>query len=184
MTEDSSAGEGARLLGVLQDFDQRFQRRALGLPQQEEIERWEGIVFDVEGAKMVVKLDEVLEILNYPRSVTSVPGAKSWVRGIANIRGNLLPIVDLQAFLGGALTQIGRRSRVLVCDQGEGLIGLLIGEMVATRHFDETSRTGKKEAPAGGGEFVAFGFEQDGIYWPVFSVRQLLHSAGFQSAAA
>ena len=181
---DSSATDGARLLGLLQDLDQRIRMHALGLPQQlEERQWWEGVVFDVGGTRLVTALDEVAEVLNYPDNVTSVPGAQPWMRGIANIRGNLLPIADLQAFLGGPVTMIGRRSRILVFNQGDGLIGLLIGEMVATRHFDEANRTGKAEAPGGAAPYVAFGFEEDGAYWPVFSVKTLAKSEGFQRAA-
>ena len=181
---DSSATDGARLLGLLQDLDRRIRMRVPGLPQQEEErEWWEGVVFDVGGTRLVAALDEVAEILNYPNNVTSVPGALPWMRGIANIRGNLLPIADLQAFLGGPVTLIGRRSRILVFNQGDGVIGLLIGEMVATRHFDEANRTGKTDVSGGAGPYVAFGFEEDGAYWPVFSVKMLAQSEGFQRAA-
>jgi twitching motility protein PilI len=183
-TGDSSVHESARLLGVLADLDRRLQSQALGLPQQEdEIEQWEGVVFDVGDSRMVVRLDEVHEILNYPSNVSLVPGAKPWVRGVANIRGNLLPIADLQAFLGGPLTPTGRRSRVLVTNQGDALIGLLVGQTVATRHFDETNRAPKQDLAGGAGAYVIFGFKQDDAYWPVFSIKRLLQSEGFQSAA-
>ena len=47
--------------------------------------------------------DEVVEILPMPQ-VTPVPGAQPWLLGVANIRGNLLPIVDLKQFLEGERT--------------------------------------------------------------------------------
>ena len=34
--------------------------------------------------------------------LTRVPGAKTWVKGIANVRGQLLPILDLRQYLGPA----------------------------------------------------------------------------------
>lgn len=50
---------------------------------------------------MIAPLEEVKEILNYPDGVTRVPGTQAWLLGMANIRGNLLPLIDLQQFLGG-----------------------------------------------------------------------------------
>lgn len=180
----SEAQDGVRLFRVLHEMERRGWAKGVGLPQQEEQrERWEGVVFNIADTRMVVALDEVAEILNYPPTLTLVPGAQLWMRGLANIRGNLLPIVDLQAFLGGATTVTGRRSRVLVFNQGDGLIGLLVGEMVGMRHFDQINRTGKRDLPGGAGRFVGFGFEQEGMYWPVFSMRVLAESVEFQNAA-
>jgi twitching motility protein PilI len=179
-----SGQDGVWLFRLLHDMERRSWAKGVGLPQQEEQqERWEGVVFNIADTRMVVALDEVAEILNYPPTLTLVPGAQSWMRGLANIRGNLLPIADLQGFLGGTTTITNRRSRVLVYNQGDGLIGLLVGEMVGMRHFDQVNRTGKRDVSGGAGRFVAFGFHQDGMYWPVFSMRALAHSAEFQNAA-
>ena len=38
--------------------------------------------------------------MGYPAAVTRVPGAKGWMRGLSNVRGQLLPVIDLRAFLG------------------------------------------------------------------------------------
>jgi twitching motility protein PilI len=165
-------------------MERRSRAKGVSLPQHEEQqERWEGVVFSIGDMRMVVALDEVAEILNYPSNLSVVPGALGWMRGLANIRGNLLPIVDLQAFLGGPATITSRRSRVLVFNQGEALVGLLVGETVGMRHFDKLNRTAKRELPGAVGRFVVSGFKQDGAYWPVFSMRALAKSAEFQNAA-
>ena len=67
------------------------------------------------------------EIINLPSSITHVPGTRSWMVGIANIRGNLLPITDLQVYLGGKPIAIGKRSQVLVIEHDEARMGLLVG---------------------------------------------------------
>lgn len=185
MGEDAQTVMSAsELFRLLADMDVRSRRQAAGLPQQKEQEEtWEGVVFNVGDARLVVAPGEVAEILNFPSGVSQIPGAKRWMRGIANIRGNVLPIIDLQAFFGGAATVTTRRSRVLVFNQGDGLIGVLVGEMVGMRRFDQLTRTGKPEVPGPAGRFVVFGFEQDGAHWPVFSMQALAQSPDFQNAA-
>ena len=96
---------------------------------------------------------------------------------------NKIPIIDLQAFFGGPVTLATRRSRVLVFNQGDGLVGLLVGEMVGMRRFDEMARTDKREAAGPARRYVVFGFEQDGAYWPVFSMQGLAHDPEFQNPA-
>src|SRR3954447_800150 len=74
---------------------------------------WVGIAFRLSAENFLVAREETREVLGYPSSVTRVPGAKAWIRGVANVRGQLLPVVDLRAFLGGGQTNTGRSSRVL-----------------------------------------------------------------------
>ena len=52
-------------------------------------EEWVGIGFRLGAERFVAPRGDVREILPLPESVTRVPGAKSWLRGIANIRGQL-----------------------------------------------------------------------------------------------
>jgi twitching motility protein PilI len=71
----------------------------------------------------------------------------------------------------------------LVFNQGEGLVGLLVGEMVGMRRFDQKARTGKREVAGRAGRFVVSGFEQGGSYWPVFSMQALAQDPEFQNGA-
>ena len=76
---------------------------------------WSGIAFRVGGNNLLAPLDEVVEILDMPK-LARVPLAQPWVCGIANVRGNLLPVVDLSGFLGGEvapLEWIGSRQFVI-----------------------------------------------------------------------
>ena len=78
---------------LLKEIEQRSRGMALGLPQQVEVRRtWSGIGFRIGDLLMVSSLGEISEILVYP-PLTRVPQAKPWVKGIANVRGNLLPVV-------------------------------------------------------------------------------------------
>ena len=176
--------DASDIFRLLKEIEFRSRHSAAGLPQQdEEREFWQGVVFSIGHERFVAGLGAIAEILNYPTSVTPVPGAKLWMRGIANIRGVLLPIIDLNAFLEAGLTAISRRSRVLVFRHGTHEFGLLVGELVSMRHFDQLIRTDKREGKGQAFRYVTFGFDQEDSYWPVFSVEKLADSLEFQSAA-
>lgn len=104
----------SKAYALLQDIDVRSRTKALGLPQQIEVRRtWSGIGFRLGDVYLLSKLEEVDEILISPE-VTRVPSALSWVKGIANIRGMLLPIMDLRDFIDGEAIQAGRKTRVIL----------------------------------------------------------------------
>ena len=73
-----------------------------------------GVGFRLAGENFVTPREEVREVLPVPDNLTRVPGAKPWLKGIANVRGHLLPVVDLKAFLGGGITLPDRRARIVV----------------------------------------------------------------------
>lgn len=172
------------LVAMLKGIELRSRQEAAGLPQkQDATQYWEGIVFNVVGNRLVVALDEVSEILNEMPVLTRVPGAKAWIRGIANIRGNLLPIADLQAFLGGRPIVIGRRSRVLLINM-EGInVGLLVANVLGMRHIPETGKVDEIEVNKAVQPFLNGGFSQDGEQWPVFSMKKLAGNPEFQVAS-
>ena len=77
---------------------------------------------------------EVSEILTVPR-VTALPRVKDWILGIANVRGRLVPIVDLHRFLGVATTTPRLQWRVLVVEAPEYRVGLVVEQSLGLQHF-------------------------------------------------
>ncbi len=182
----SGADDGIGLFQMLRAIESRSMEFAAGLPQREEMEEtWEGVLFSAGGHTLVAPLGEVKEIINYTADITSVPGTRSWLLGVANIRGNLLPIVDLQAYLLGRTTVPGRRSRVLVIDHDGIFSGLLVDQMVGIRHFRASEQTKRSvPLPESIGRFVGRYFEHEQEIWPVFSMLRLAENPEFLLAAA
>src|ERR1700758_2644588 len=65
---------------------------------------WVGVALRMAGDLDLVARGESREVLGVPAAMTRVPGAKGWIKGIANVRGQLLPIIDLRQFLGSGTT--------------------------------------------------------------------------------
>lgn len=64
---------------------------------------------------VAVAIDEVREILEVGR-LTALPRTPGFVRGVMNLRGAVVPVIDLLARLGHPPAQIGRRSCVVVVE--------------------------------------------------------------------
>ncbi|MDJ0806980.1 MAG: chemotaxis protein CheW [Gammaproteobacteria bacterium] len=182
LTEENSSAEA--IVSLLASIEERCRKNAVGLPQQEQFTSyWEGVMFYVGEERLITPLSEIKEILNYSASLTKVPGTKPWMLGIANVRGTLLPVVDLQLFLIGRKTVRNRRSRVLVFELGSGASGVLVGEMVGMRHFAKDTAVDKESVSGAFDRYVQYGFDQDGVSWPVFQLSELANDPAFQIAA-
>ncbi len=120
-----------------------------------------------------------------PASTTRVPGARSWIRGLANVRGQLLPIIDLRQFLGSGVTPVTRNTRVVVANHREIPAGLLVDEVLGFRRFAESEFSGDAPPTVARCErYLAGAFRRGDEQWPVLSLRALLESAAFTEAAA
>ncbi|MGE8065357.1 chemotaxis protein CheW [Pseudomonas sp. NPDC089569] len=170
---------------LLLQIDQRCRLLAADLPSQPTgQDSWSGIGFRLGEYWYVAPMSEVSEVLHEPR-LTQVPGVKSWVRGVANLRGRLLPVMDLCGFFGHELSAARRQRRVLVVEHQEVFAGLMVDEVFGLQHFAQGSL---QPVPAEDvqGAMSAFveGCYQREQTWRVFSPHALARSQGFMNIAA
>ena len=120
--------------------------------------------------------------MKYP-SVSQVPGSKEWVRGIANIRGNLLPIFDLKGYLGQLMTPVKRETRILTIARDKINAGLIVDEVYGMKYFDQEHYDAAMQHDVQWQEYLSGGYEQDGENWVVFNLKQLVESREFLNVA-
>jgi twitching motility protein PilI len=170
---------------VLLDYEHRSLAHVAGLPEQIDAPGlWRGIAFRVSGKLMVSNIAEISEILVYP-TMTFVPGTRPWLLGVANVRGNLVPVVDLRGFIEGEKNTHNERSRVLVVKQQGGSVGLLVDEVLGQRSFvDENEVIGAEGDDARYQRYVPKQFDLGGVRYLNFSVHALVRNREFVQAAA
>jgi twitching motility protein PilI len=170
---------------ALADYERRSLAHAAGVPEQIEAPGlWRGIGFRVGTRYLVSGIAEVNEILTYP-SLTIVPGTRPWLLGVANVRGNLVPLIDLKHYLEGERSSLSDTTRVLLVRQAGGSVGLLVDEVLGQRNFSEEQR-----AQAVGEEddrydrYVAEKYPLGEVLWGLFSMTALVRTPEFAQAAA
>lgn len=146
-------------------------------------EDWVGIGFRLGAESFVTERGEVREVLPVPDALTRVPGSKPWLRGIANVRGQLLTVVDLKAFLGGGSAPQDRRARILVAASRDVPTGLLVDEVVGFRRFAASDH--RPETPATiirCERYLEGSYRRGADVWPRFSLPKLLLDEFFLAA--
>lgn len=88
--------------------------------------RWETwVTFRLGDEIFGLAVDAVREIVRV-QSITRVPHAPHPVRGIINLRGRVVPTVDLRVRIGLSPVELTVQSRVIICRAGDRVIGLLV----------------------------------------------------------
>ncbi len=106
-----------------------------------------GVIFTIGDHRLTCSVDRVHEFLPLP-AFTPVPGTKPWILGLANVRGDLVTIVDLAWFLLGSQAKVTMRSRLLLATLRGRPVGLLVDEVFGQRNFVEGD-TSRARLPAG-----------------------------------
>jgi purine-binding chemotaxis protein CheW len=95
-------------------------------PAAEVETRREYLTFLLGGEEYAVEIARVREVLKVP-AITEVPRAPGHVLGVVMVRGEVVAVFDPRRRLGlPAAPVLGRAGRVLVCDAGDGVVGLLV----------------------------------------------------------
>jgi len=146
---------------------------------------WVGVALRMAGDLYLVAREETREVLGIPASMTRVPGAKNWIKGLANVRGQLLPIIDLRLFLGSGMTPMTRNTRIVVVNHREIPAGLIVDEVLGFRRFAESEFSGDAPPTVARCErYLAGAFKRGTEQWPVLNLRSVLESTAFSEAAA
>ena len=68
---------------------------------------------------------------------TAVPGAPSFVRGVANLRGEVLALLDIAPALGLPACRVGPSSKALVLEPASSQVAIVVDDVVGLETFDE-----------------------------------------------
>lgn len=96
------------------------------------------VVFKLKDEEFALRIEQIKEVVLTPK-VTQVPQTSNYVRGVANIRGNILAIVDLEERFGLVSEGDSRAFErfTLVLDDREYKVGILVSNVPNTIEVPE-----------------------------------------------
>ena len=170
---------------LLQEMEQRSRVAHAGQGSGSMPAEWVGVGFRLGEEQFVATRDQVREVLMLPDSMTRVPGSMRWMLGIANLRGHLLPLVDLKLMLGSGRTTLRRTTRVISINHREVPAGIVVDEVQGFRRFmDHEFANETPETIVRCERFLAGAYRRGEQSWPVFNLFDLVESNVFLQASA
>ncbi|MBW2187831.1 MAG: purine-binding chemotaxis protein CheW [Deltaproteobacteria bacterium] len=90
------------------------------------------LTFLVSNERLGINIDDVNEIIEIS-NMTRVPMTPDYIRGVINLRGSVVPVIDLSARLGGQASDVGKRScivlvEIISADETQSL-GMLVDQV-------------------------------------------------------
>ena len=91
------------------------------------------LTFFLAGEEYAISILQVTDIIECG-AVTRVPGTPPWIRGVHNLRGTVVPVIDLAIKFGLPTTEITRRTCIVIVELRADEETLIMGVMADSVH--------------------------------------------------
>src|SRR5262249_6502975 len=81
--------------------------------------------FRIGGETFGLPIGTVREIVRVPE-ITAVPNASDYIEGVINLRGSIVPVLDLRKRFGDKTPEKNKKNRIVVVEIGRRAIGLIV----------------------------------------------------------
>lgn len=135
-------------------------------------ETW--VTFRLSSETFAFPVDTIQEILRVA-TITRVPDAPHPVRGIINLRGRVVPVVDLRVRLGLKAEAPGPRSRILIASACGRVIGLLVDAVEQVVRLDRNLfETPPADVMTDQSAYITAVYQRDGVLLILLDPEQVL----------
>ena len=83
------------------------------------------VIFKLSDEFYAIKIDTV-ETIERDMEITRVPKTQGYVRGVINLRGEIVPVIDLRSRLGLAMKQADSETRIIVSKLNDMMVGYIV----------------------------------------------------------
>lgn len=105
--------------------------------EQKSVEQQQLVVFHLAGETYGVDIHRVREIIRV-QEITRVPRTPDFVEGIINLRGRVIPVLDLRKRLNMSSDDTTDEARIVVIEQGDQTIGMIVDRVSQVLRIDQS----------------------------------------------
>ncbi len=100
----------------------------------------EYMTFELGSMKYAVELPKIREILTYPEIITTLPNTTGWVKGLINLRGEVVPILDIRIkFNTGDIEYNDNTAVIAVITEDKRMIGIVVDKVDDVQKIDAST---------------------------------------------
>lgn len=94
------------------------------------------VIFNLQGQQYAMKTEQVEEISKLI-DITPVPNAPSYIKGLINLRGNVISLMELSKLLQLQLQEDQKYQNIIIAKTDNEMIGLLVGEIYEVMDIEQ-----------------------------------------------
>lgn len=96
------------------------------------------VVFQLAGETYGVDINHVQEIIRM-QNITEIPGTLAFIEGVINLRGRVIPVIDLHKRFNLPLADITQNTRIMVVELEQMTVGMIVDSVSEVLRLPATS---------------------------------------------
>lgn len=110
------------------------------------------VVFQLDQEEYAVPIEQVREIIHY-QTATGLPNTPSYMEGIINLRGKIIPVINLASLFGLTATS-GAERKALILEYNGSIMGGIVDQVTEVLRLADTSIESVSEAAGRQNSFI------------------------------
>lgn len=168
---DSASGKNKNPLDAMEDRTSLFSADDIIFPDESVDRPYTRYGYTVGNLNFLIPEYTVSEVLQNP-SIFSLPNSPTWIEGLVNIRGNIIPVMNIAKLLKVPSDKKLENILILGKSDSGSAIGIMINKLPVSLEIGE-SVVKTDSYPDVLQEFIADGFAQNNSNWIEFNPQEL-----------
>ncbi|AOZ93035.1 chemotaxis protein CheW [Paenibacillus crassostreae] len=132
------------------------------------------IEFAIEEERYAIPIQDIFEIIKI-QDITQIPNVTSYVEGVINLRGKIVPVISLRSFFGLREKENSKLTRIIVVHHQEDTVGVIVDCVNKVTTFTDIQPPPERIGGIEGSYFVGIGLTDNGIVGVLKLNEILLH---------
>ncbi|WP_438348543.1 chemotaxis protein CheW [Paenibacillus sp. FA6] len=120
------------------------------------------IEFVIEEEQYAIHIQDIHEIIKI-QDITQIPSVTSYVEGVINLRGKIVPVISLRKFFGLVDKEYSRTTRIIVVHHQEDTVGIIVDRVNKVTTFSDIQAPPERIGSIDGTYFVGIGVTNIGL---------------------
>ncbi|CAM3882309.1 chemotaxis protein CheW [Cohnella lubricantis] len=120
------------------------------------------VEFGIGNENYAIRISEVHEIIRM-QDITEIPNGPSYVKGVINLRGRIVPVIGLREMFGLPDKEFGKATRIVVLNHLEEFIGIVVDRVNQVVSFENTQPPPDRIGGLNGNLFTGIGISSTGL---------------------
>ena len=92
------------------------------------------VAFGLKNEEFAIDIQQLREVLKYV-NITPLPQSAEFIEGVINLRGDVIPVVDLRKRFGISEGSVDTKTRIIIVEISGSLLGLVVDQVSEVLHF-------------------------------------------------
>jgi purine-binding chemotaxis protein CheW len=131
------------------------------------------VEFGIESERYAIRIQDIHEIIKM-QDVTQIPNVRAYVKGVINLRGNIVPVISLRHLFGIPDKEHTKATRIIVVRHQNDTVGIIVDSVNKVTTFPDIQPPPDRVGGIDGNYFVGIGLSENNGLVGILELNEVL----------